>query len=269
LAPLLQTNSQTNSDFFPVLDLGAERRRFRRDFAGGLPSLSSDWFNLVASQRGRRTGTSNDVALALPENPRVRARAVGALLRQTASAPSDSAFGPVSRDAVFRWRQWQSAIAANRAPSSWQLWLDQAGAMERLSNGGTAGIADEEFYAALRRVMGRHGAPPPARDVVAFRRAVATWKFTEASEAGERLVPLLVAGGGWMPADELRDGLIMARLHIKDVKGARQAFDALTPLSKSPQSGVRSQLLASYLRMAEWMRASVVRRPARTTPLAP
>jgi hypothetical protein len=112
-------------------------------------------------------------------------------------------------------------------------------------------------------VMDRHGAPQAARDVVAFRRAIASWKFTEASALGERLIPETVAGRRWIPADELRDGLVMARLHIKNVGGARQAFDALTPRSTRPASDLRSQLLLSYLRMAEWMRASVVRRPAK------
>jgi spermidine synthase len=269
LAPLLQSNTQPNSDFFPVLDLGAERRRFRRDFAGGLPSLSSDWFNLVASQRGRRTPASSDITLAFPESPRVRARALGALLRHSPSAQVDSAFGPVSRDALFRWRQWQAAITSHRAPANWQLWLDQAGVMERITSGGMAGVADEDFYRGVRLVLERHAAPQPVRDVVVFRHAIATWKFSEASEAGERLMPLMARGEGWIPADELRDGLMMARLHIKDVKGARRAYDALTPLSTRPQTDLRSQLLSSYLRMAEWMRASVVRRPAKPTPVTP
>ena len=255
LSPLLQPFQRTNSDYFPVLDLGAERRRFGNDFAGGFPALSVEWYNLLASQRGRRTPATQEVTLGLPESPRVWARAVGALLRQPASAQTDTAFGPTSRDAVFRWRQWQSAIAANRAPAGWRPWLDQAGDMERLVSGGTAGIADEEFYAGLRRAMNRHGAPAPVRDVVAFRHAMALWKFAEASEVGERLAPLIMAGERWMPPDELRDDLVMARLHIKDVAGARRAYDALTPLSIRPPAELRSQLLTSYLRMAEWMRA--------------
>jgi spermidine synthase len=265
LAPLLSSYGQPNSDFFPILDLGAERRRFRRDFAAGFPALSAEWFNLVASQRGRRTPPGSDATLGLPENPRLRARAVGALLRAPASTMAgDTAFGPVSRDAVFRWRQWQNAMAADRAPGNWVLWLDQAGAMDRLRNGGTAGTADEELYAGLTRVMDRHRAPQPARDVVAFRKAMATWKFVDASAVGERLIPLIAGGGRWMPSDELRDGLVMARLHIKEVRAARQAYDALTPLSRRPPSDLRSQLLSSYLRMAEWMRGTVVskRRPA-------
>jgi predicted membrane-bound spermidine synthase len=263
LAPLLQSYANPNSDFFPVLDLGAERRRFRRDFAGGLPALSADWYNLVASQRGRRTPPARDAVLSFPESPRVRARAVGALLHLPAQ-PNDTGFGPISRDAVFRWRQWESGMAGSRAPGNWELWLDQAHAMERLKNGGTSGMADQEFYAGLRRFMNRHRAPQAARDVVAFRQAIASWKFVEASEVGERLVSLTAAGQRWISADELRDGLVIARLHIKNVGAARQAFDALTPLSLRPASDLRSQLLSSYLRMAEWMRASLVRRPAGT-----
>jgi predicted membrane-bound spermidine synthase len=269
LGPLLQPYQPANSDYFPVLDLGAERRRFRHDFAGGFPALSVEWYNLVASQRGRRIAATQEVTLGLPESPRVWARAVGGLLRQPASAQTDTAFGPMSRDAMFRWRQWQGAIRAERAPAGWGLWLDQAAAMERLISGGTAGIADEEFYAGLRRTMTHHGAPAPVRDVVAFRHAMATWKFTEASEVGERLVPLIVAGERWMPPDELRDDLVMARLHIKDVLGARRAYDVLTPLSIRPRAELRSQLLTSYLRMAEWMRASLVRQPTKAISTIP
>ena len=269
LGPLLQSNPQPNSDYFPVLDLGAERRRFRRDFAAGLPALSAEWYNLMASQRGRRAPASQEVTLGFPESPRVWARAVGALLRQPAPVRTDTAFGPMSRDAMFRWRQWQSSIAGNRAPASWELWLDQAAAMERLVSGGTAGIADEGFYTGLRRVMDNNGAPAPVRDVVAFRHAIATWQFTKASEVGERLMPLMARGERWMPADELRDGLLMARLHIKDVKGARRVFDTLTPLSARPSSELRSQLLSSYLRGAEWMRATMARRPPKSVSVIP
>jgi hypothetical protein len=145
-------------------------------------------------------------------------------------------------------------MAGSRAPGNWELWLDQAHAMERLKNGGTSGMADQEFYAAAREA--------------AFRQAMASWKFVEASEVGERLVPLIAAGQRWISADELRDGLVRARLHTKNVGAARQAFDALTSLSLPPTSDLRSQPLSSYLSMAEWMRASLVRRPA-ATPATP
>ena len=86
LAPLLNQGSvKANSDFFPILDLGAERRRFRHDFAAGFPALSADWFTLLASMRHRPVPAATDPVASVPENPRVRARATGALLRTAAA----------------------------------------------------------------------------------------------------------------------------------------------------------------------------------------
>ncbi|MFL5402373.1 MAG: spermidine synthase [Gemmatimonadales bacterium] len=251
LAPLLETFGQPNSDYYPVLDLAAERRRFRHDMAGGFPAISADWFNLLAAMSGTRLGPGAYAFPALPENPRVLARAVGGLLRTLASSqPDDSLLTPFTRNAVFQWRQWQITSASNQPPSNWELWLNQANAVDRLRNGGTAGMVDEEFYGELGRFMDRHHAPAAVRDVVAFRRGVASWNFRDAAAAAERLMPL-AREQQWIPADELRDGLVVARLHLRDVRGARQALDGLFPLSQRPLTDLRSQLLAAYVQTAE------------------
>ena len=67
---------------------------------------------------------------------------------------------------------WQATLSADQAPSDWELWMEQANQVDQLRNGGTAGMADEAFYAALARFMDRHKAPAagagrgrvPARD---------------------------------------------------------------------------------------------------------
>jgi predicted membrane-bound spermidine synthase len=257
LAPLLQSYGP-NSDYYPVLDLGAERHRFRQDFAGGFSALSIDWFNLLGSLTGRRLGPGSEVKAALPENPRVRARALGALLRSPAALEAnDTAFGPLSRDAVYRWRQWQASMAANRQPGNWELWLEQANGIDRLRNSGTAGTLDTEFYAGLSRVMERYGAPQVVRDVVTFRKAVASWNFAEASEAGERLLPIVTSQRKWIDADQLRDGLVFAKLHLRDAAGARRILDALAPLSRRPATDLRSELLAAYVQTAEQVQPKV------------
>ncbi|MBA3344633.1 MAG: spermidine synthase [Gemmatimonadales bacterium] len=261
LAPLLDSYAQPNSDYYPVLDLGAERRRFRHDFAAGFPALSADWFNLLASLSGRRAAPGSEAMPALPENPRVRARALGALLRSVNEGErSDTAFGPVSRQAVYQWRMWQATAAANQPPSNWQLWLEQANAIDQLRNGGTAGTADEEFYATLTRLMDRHGAPTPVRDVVEFRHGIASWNFAEASAAADRLLPVAMREQRWISADELRDGLVFAKLHLRDVAGARQALDTLARFSSRSPRDLRSLLLGSYVETAERLRGSVAQR---------
>jgi hypothetical protein len=260
LQPLLETMSQPNSDYYPVLDLGAERRRFRRDHAVGFQGLSADWFNLLASLSGRRTAPALDLRTSLPENPRVRARAMGALLRSGATIGAPDNAAPTIKQDVFEWRAWQNMAASAEPPVNWEVWLQQASRADYLRNAGTAGFMDQQFYAHLERVMERHRAPSAVRDVVRFRRGIASWNFAEAAAAGERLLPLAASGGAWIPADELRDGLVLARLHLRDPRGARQALDSLFRFSRRPATDLRSQLLTAYVQTAERMRSVAVKR---------
>lgn len=250
LEPLLASMTQSNSDYYPVLDLGAERRRFRQDHALGFQGLSADWYNLLASISGRRTAPASDPLPSLPENPRVRARAMGALLRSNASVLPDNA-PPIIQQDLFEWRAWQSMASAAGPPINWDLWLGQANRANQLRNTGTAGNADEQFYAGLERFMDRHNAPQAVRDVVQFRRGLAAWDFALAAAAGQRLLALVGSSRPWITADELRDGLVIARLHLRDVAGARRALDGLFRFSRRPVIDLRSQLLASFVESAE------------------
>jgi spermidine synthase len=250
LAPLLDRWGQPNSDYFPVLDLGAERRRFRHDFAAGFPALSADWFNLISSVRGQRLSPSSNPMLAVPEIPRVRARSVGALLRTPApDVPADTTGSSVAGQAIYQWRAWSSAAA--HAPSNWELWVDQASQVDRLRNNGTAGVADTSFYSELKKTLDRYDAPAAARDVIAFRHGLAAWNFAEAAAAADRLKPVAIQQHRWIAADELRDGAVFARLHLGDVAGARRDLEGLAPFSTRRPGDLRSLLLQAYVLMRE------------------
>ena len=252
LGPLLDSFGQPNSDFYPVLDLGAERRRFRRDKAGGFPALSYDWFNLLASVRGKRTTTVFEPRPALPGNARVRAGSLGAFLRSRASLDAnDPSYGPDARDAAYQWQLWQTALETNQAPRSWDLWLEQANIINGLRNGANAGSADQEFYRSLYMFMDRHRAPQAARDVVAFREGIASWNFSQALIAADRLKTLAVNEHRWIGADELRDGMVMANLNMGNTGAARRSLDSLAQFSTRPPSDLRTLLLKSYVETAE------------------
>jgi hypothetical protein len=174
--------------------------------------------------------------------------------------PGDTAFGPLSRSAVFQWRSWEAGLATGRTPSNWELWVEQANSIDQLRNGGTAGSADEAFYDTLTRFMEQHKAPEPARDVVAFRRGLAAWDFATADAAAARLMPLAIREHRWITADELRDGLVIAKIHLRDVSGARQVLDGLRQFSVRPAEDLRSQLLEAYVRTMERLRPAVAHR---------
>ncbi|HET6795717.1 MAG TPA: hypothetical protein VFH40_01045, partial [Gemmatimonadales bacterium] len=77
------------------------------------------------------------------------------------------------------------------------------------------------------------------------------WDFALAAAAGQRLLALVGSSRPWITADELRDGLVIARLHLRDVAGARRALDGLFRFSRRPVIDLRSQLLASFVESAE------------------
>jgi spermidine synthase len=252
LGPLLESFGQANSDFYPVLDLGAERRRFRKDNAGGFSALSYDWFNLLASLRGRRTASAFEPQPALPGNPRVRAGSLSAFIRSGVTLDvDDPSYGPMARDAAYQWQLWQTALRTNQTPRSWDLWLEQANIINRLRNGAKAGEVDTEFYGSLHQFMDRHDAPEPARDVVAFRQGMASWDFPRAVAAAERLMPLATSQHRWIGADELRDGLVMANLNMGNTGAARRSLDSLARFSTRAPSDLRTMLLQAYVEMAE------------------
>jgi hypothetical protein len=134
---------------------------------------------------------------------------------------------------------------------NWDIWLQQANRADFLRNAGTAGFTDQQFYAGLDRFMDRYRAPESVRDVVKFRRGLASWNFAEAAAAGQRLLAFAGSDRPWIPADELRDGLVMARLHLRDPRGARQVLEGLFRFSRRPATDLRSQLLTAYVQTAE------------------
>ena len=104
------------------------------------------------TQGAGRAAPGSEPMPAIPENPRVRAQALSALLRSPA-LPAER-----YRDrAAQPGRGVSLAAMAGHAvvqPAPRQLGaLAGAGqAIDRLRNGGTAGIADEEFYSRLKRL---------------------------------------------------------------------------------------------------------------------
>jgi hypothetical protein len=145
-------------------------------------------------------------------------------------------------------------------PINWEVWVRQVARADYLRNAGTAGFADQQFYAGVERFMDRHKAPVAVRDIVEFRRALASWNFAEVAATGERLLGLVGTYQLWMSADELRDGLVIARLHLRDIAGARRAFDGLLRFSRRPATDLRSQLLMSYVQTAEGLKPLALQR---------
>jgi predicted membrane-bound spermidine synthase len=242
LAPLVRGGGG-NSDFYPTLDLGAERTRYMNEGAQGFVGLVSDRFALAPIMEGRRTGVTGERYTPITFVPRLEAMELAARARDGRfdGAP------PQMLAAAERSRAIDALMASNAAPLDWHVWAGAVRESEELRSGGSAGVADSAFYAVLQRYMDAQHAPTAARASIAFLHGLAAWDFVEAWRASEILIPLAAKGDLWMPADELREGAVVARLQLGDVRGARHALKELAPFSVRDANDVRPQLLDAWI----------------------
>jgi hypothetical protein len=248
LRPLLDRWARPNSDFHPVLDLGAEKARYLRTSALGFADVTDERFDVIAPFIGRRVPFDTATITAVPSIPRLRGLAVGAILRGRRLAMFvDSSSIADAVPALYR--RWRLArlLASDAAPADWRQWLADVQAVERDLHGGTAGVADEEFYGSLYRYMSLQAAPQGARDAVAFMHGLAAWDFAEASRAADNLLPYALNDVSWIPVDDLRDGGAVAKLRTGDVQGAKRYWRALASRATRAEDDLRSLLLEARM----------------------
>jgi spermidine synthase len=253
LGPLVAQFPTPNSDFFPHLDLGAERTRYLARQASGLFGLSHERFDITGPLTGRRIGPAAFSVAPAPDIPRIYDLALGAALRAPATAGRRDSLGEDERLGVARDRQhsWRAELGAPEGPADWRVWLQRMADVERDRFGGTRGYVDEAFYADINRYLERWKAPDGVRAAVEFRRGTLGWDFARAARAAEPLVASALQGRHWLPPDELRDGAVSAHLALGDPNGAARIFESLAPSSRRPDGDFRSALLAAYVQAAE------------------
>lgn len=250
LHPFLSAHVDPNSDYYPLLDLGAERTRYLKQNADGVSGLGEGRFDIAAALSGRRRGFGAESLSVAPEIPRVdelargvrmRARlASGQLTDTSIIRDDDDAKGRVRLDLLNR------VLGGSAPPADWRLWVDDVRESERLLHGGTAGVADEPFYARLRSYEQRADAPAPARAAVDFLHGLAAWDFAEASRAGQALIDArLHERVDWLPISLVRNGVVVARIQLGDFEGARAAFQAYA--SNADEDPFTARVLAAYL----------------------
>jgi hypothetical protein len=250
LAPLLDDWGQPNSDFYPAVDLFAERVRYLGRTASGFAQLAVERFDLTAPFFDRQAPLGSEMVVAMPEIEPVGARALSATLRalRDGTEPPQEGLPFEFRGAIHRWEEWLSALDGDRPPSDWRLWTSRALDMEVEIGRGTAGVADETLFRDIRAYMDRHNAPELPREAIAFRYALATWDFQELSRTADVMLPSLLEGDGWMLPEEVLAGGITAKLRLGDIAGAVSLWEELGP--QVPRGGtydLRMDLLRSYL----------------------
>jgi spermidine synthase len=241
LEPLVRSSGVVNSDFYPMLDLNAERTRYMKSQANGLGGLASNRINFAAMVEGRRSGLGDPYAVVTGV-PRLDAMAIAAGVRT-----HDPRAGAQASIIASRRQIVEAEIAAGQPPVDWHAWVGTIESVEDGLHGGMAGVADTAFYASLRRYVARTNAPELARAAVDFMHGLAAWDYAEAERATDPLVYAASKGDLWLDADVLRDGAVMAKLATGHRSEAREIFKLLIPRSGRDVTDLRTRLLYAYV----------------------
>jgi spermidine synthase len=241
LAPLVRLADVPNSDFYPTLDLNAERTRFMRSTAAGMAMLSSGRVNLPAIIDGRRNGLGDSYSVVSGVT-RLQAMAEAAGARN-----GDPRAGSQATAISAHWQILRDELATGKPPRDWHVWATSIATVEEGLHGAMAGVADSSFYNEVRRYLVKTNAPPLPRATVDFLHGMAVWDFAEASRASDPLLQAAAVGDLWLDPDELRDGAVIARLATGNRNGARDAFHILLSRSSRDITDLRTRLLYSYI----------------------
>jgi predicted membrane-bound spermidine synthase len=242
----------TNSDFYPVLDLGAEQARFRRLSASGVMSLGSGIVPLGLANGGPGLAPDTARLTAFASLSGARGQSVGAWLRHHTWGAGTDTTRPVAWDESLRFRhtQFRRGLEGARPPSSWLEWSLAFSLVAMELQEGTRRWVDERFYGEVEAYLERARAPQEPRHAVAFHRAQAAGDLAAAAPHAAALVSAARQGVLWVPADDLLDGAVMAHLAVGDSVAAGTAWNVVRRHSIRNPAHARLLSLATRLRAA-------------------
>jgi spermidine synthase len=245
-------DATANSDYFPVLDLGAERVRFLRENATGFTGLSEGRFDIVAALSGRRADFGRSTITAMPDVPRAIAQALGANLRALRVLPGQMTARMVqteeTRAAAYRLDQLERMSATNRAPTDWHRWVEHVTLSDNELHSGTAGVVDSAFFRNLKAFAARVGAPAEARASVDFLHGIGAWNWPEVI-AASNVLQASKDSLRWLPDELVRNGLVTAQIKLRQYDAAGATLRAFA--ARTSEDAFRERILSSYLVYAD------------------
>jgi spermidine synthase len=260
LAPLLDRWATVNSDYRPVLDLGAERTRYMRRSALGFRGLPASAFDPVAAMRGWRvdftTAPRSPIELPRQESLARSAALRAAWARVTARPPNDTtslARGLASvdtagfRDALYRRAAYEEILASGRPPVDWPRFVDHALDIADDLHGGTAGVADSAFFGRLFAYHAAQHAPREAVAAAHLSHGLAAWSWAEAADAADSLAGAQTRGARWVQPELVLDGGVVSALKLGDPARARRLLDRAAPYTKRGADDLRSLLYPAWI----------------------
>jgi predicted membrane-bound spermidine synthase len=253
LRPLLDEHIRANSDFHPILDLGAERTRFERSNASGTYGLANSRVDLPRLLAGRTSPPLPYASVPAYGLPPTVAWGRAAWLREVYAAGggvAPDAF-PDWQNALLRLEGFLALTGQDQQIASWEQWASDFGVVESALHWGTVGWADSTFFRTVYDFMDRADAPAEARAAVDLRHALNLLDWEAAAAAADVLVGRVQAGQRWEAPDILLDVAVLAYLRTGRPLAARNAYARLTPRLGRPDWDLRNQLLDALITEAE------------------
>jgi spermidine synthase len=245
--PLLRSEVRANSDYRPILDVGAERARFLGLTADGLLYLHEERFGLARLASRVRIDPILDWPVPVPAIPRHRDLSMASAMRRPPQGIAPQEIDERLPAMLQRRARMQATFSAAGPPPDWRGWVYQVAQAEMDWHLGTAGVVDEGFYGLLRSYMDRWQAPSEARTAVGYLHDLASWRLPEAARRADSLSALAAQGRDWMPPSLLLDGAVPAQLLVGDLEGARRTFGRVLPRVRRNPSDLRTRILRAHL----------------------
>ena len=244
LAPLFARETRANSDFYPVLDLGAEHARFLQQSAVGLANLGNGVMDYLGDTSLRAEDYDTATSSVLTPVPGVKGMLLAARVRRNST---DSAWTDAPGSAErYLYAIWARQSASASPPANWRGWTSDFWAIRKALHGGGA-PPDSAFFALARSYAERLQAPPPIRAVLALGESLARRTPAEAAGPVDLLVLEARAGRIWIPSDDLLDASVRIELAAGRPERARAAYDLLRPYSSRSEGDIRLALLNAYI----------------------
>ncbi|PYP81852.1 MAG: spermidine synthase [Gemmatimonadetes bacterium] len=236
-----------NSDFYPSLDLGAERTRYANEGAEGMAGLAGERFALGPLLGARRSGVDGEPYTVIGDVPRLAALDLAARLRdEKLEGASTSAMMAVESVHAL-----ERLLASGESPVEWHLFVSSVAEAEAARAGAASGVADEVFFGRVRGYLAKRRAPAPVSASVDFIHGLAAWNFAEAAHASTVLVPLAEQGDYWLAPNLLREGAVSSYLRLGDAAGARATLHRMRGAPGRGRGDLRDELLTAAVAAAD------------------
>jgi hypothetical protein len=270
LAPLLEAWPYPNSDFFPVLDLGAERTRFLQLPASGFLESASGPFDVADAFLPRPHPDGDLLVTPIPQIPMGRSLTLRNRVRAWRGNPEVSGTHPPPgdredrrlregpdperdlelRQALYREQVASALLSLPAQPLDWNAWFRQV-----LEGGGWAAptgwrMIEDGFLARVERSARRLEAPPGILSAVSFLEALEARDWPSILSPSGSLVTEISEGRRWINPAVVLDAGVEARIFLDRPADAEAYFQRLSPFSGRSARDFRSRLLRAHLDQA-------------------